>query len=93
MVDGLVRLPDTAPLLREFATMRGRLLRSGGEHIEGRLTDDRVHAAVLALSQAMTFVVADPSKPRATEPLTSIGDADDFLERRGPRRQTTVSGW
>jgi hypothetical protein len=54
MVDGLLRLPDDRDLLREFYSIRGRLLRSGGEAIEARSGhDDRVFALVLAASEAM----------------------------------------
>ncbi|HVW26233.1 MAG TPA: hypothetical protein VHC69_12745 [Polyangiaceae bacterium] len=55
MTNGRVRLPDDSALVRELCNIRARLLRSGGEHIEARSgTDDRVHAAVLAASEAMT---------------------------------------
>jgi hypothetical protein len=55
MTDGIVRLPDDPALVREFCNIRARLLRgSGSEQIEARSGhDDRVHAAVQALNQAM----------------------------------------
>lgn len=54
MIDGLLRLPDDRDLIREFYSIRGKLLRSGGEQIEARGGhDDRVHAVVLAASEAL----------------------------------------
>jgi hypothetical protein len=70
MIEGLVRIPDDAELLREFHSMRGKLLKSGGEQIEARSGhDDRVHAAVIALSEAMDH----EGDPEAMGDLTVVG--------------------
>ncbi|HMI86919.1 MAG TPA: hypothetical protein VK550_22650, partial [Polyangiaceae bacterium] len=70
MVEGLLRLPDDGELLREFHSMRGKLLKSGGEQIEARSGhDDRVHAAVIALSEAMDH----EGDPEAHGDLTVVG--------------------
>jgi len=55
MRDRRVRLPgaDTA-LIREFYNLGGKLLRSGTEQIAARRGgDDRVHAAILMISEAL----------------------------------------
>jgi len=53
MADGRVHLVDDDELLRELLAVQGRLTRGGGEQIEARRGhDDRVSAAVLALSEA-----------------------------------------
>lgn len=54
MADGSVWLCDDAETVKEFKGIQGKLLQSGGERIEARRGhDDRVSAAVLALSLAM----------------------------------------
>jgi hypothetical protein len=53
MTDGRVKLLDNPELASEFHSIQGELLRSGGERIEAkRGHDDRVSAAVLALTEA-----------------------------------------
>jgi hypothetical protein len=53
MVSRRVRLLDNRDLLRQFHSIQGELLRSGGERIEARAGhDDMVDATVLALFEA-----------------------------------------
>lgn len=72
MTDGAVRLCDDAETIRELHNIQGKLLRSGGEQIEARRGhDDRVSAAVLALSEAMDRDARTPS-PEAIATVWAI---------------------
>lgn len=72
MTNGYIRLPDDSALVREFCNIRARSLRSGGEQIEARSgTDDRVHAVVLAASEAMT------KQPDMRERLPRVVDHEE----------------
>jgi hypothetical protein len=55
MSSGDVRLPDVPELIAEFRAIQGKLLPSGGERLEAAFGkhDDRVHAAILALTKAI----------------------------------------
>jgi hypothetical protein len=76
MADGLVRLPDDAPTLREFANVASRLLRSGGEQIEARVGhDDRVSAVVLAITEAMKVWSDYGVRPKVVGPAPGTADA------------------
>lgn len=54
LTDGLIRFPDDPELVREFCNIRAKLTQSGGQQIDaGSGTDDRAHATVLAICDAM----------------------------------------
>lgn len=55
MLDGSVEFPNDADLFREFYSLAGRLRQSGVEELAARGSsgDDRVHAVVLAISEAL----------------------------------------
>lgn len=76
MVDGLVRLPNDPALIREFSSIRGKLLASGHEQIAGAgAHDDRVSAAVLAITEAMKM------RPSPSIGLDAIAEAQRFMPK------------
>lgn len=96
MSDGRVRLPDDRALIAELHSIRGKLLRSGGEQLEGRGGhDDRAHAAVLALSLAMDrspdwgadaeerYAITWPSRGRKDYSLPYAERLQPFLNDEG----------
>lgn len=90
MRDGLVRLPNDEPTIREFLNIGSRLLKSGAEQIEAfRGHDDRVTAVVLATTEAMHLYPTGGGLPvNATNPqapirprrnlATGVGDGSPF---------------
>jgi hypothetical protein len=95
MTDGLVRLPNHPALIREFHSIRGKLLRLGGEQIEARIgSDDLVHATVLAVSEAIERE-PDFGEPKRKDPEPGT---PEYLEwereqrRIGYRRMQGRSG-
>jgi hypothetical protein len=91
MQAGRVSIPDDPELIKEFHSIQGRALRSGGEQIEARSGhDDLVHAAVMALAEVMrrtpdygehqrpvAIMAVSPPDPTRNESVTAHGASRD----------------
>ncbi len=82
--DGLaaktISLVDDGPTIREFRAIQQRVLRTGGEQFEAkRGHDDRVHAAVMALSE----ILQSASRPGHGQSMLDLMRVDDevYAER------------
>jgi hypothetical protein len=79
MSEGLVRLPDDRVLIAELHSIRGKLLRSGGEQLEaGYGHDDLAHAAVMALYFAAFRSPSDSSDDEHGAVIVERDSEDGF---------------
>lgn len=90
MIDSRIRLPDDRDLIREFHSLAGKLRRSGTEELAARTGhDDRLHATVLALSEALEH--QPDRRPRYSD--WSFADYHEAKQRHAELARVTGNRW